>query len=203
MKFLPIKEIKVGKLRAEPIGPATRWFGEIKVLGRPLAGAEWDMVRAFVRRMKRNDLRLRFGYPLNFDDEATLRRAFDIKAGSGEMIWALDQAATIAGLAHRITVSPAAAELALIVRSDLKRQGVGEFLLRKMLARSARQGITTLGASILRENRAMLELAAKIGYVPRGACGVTIEMMFAAPFLCQPKQATKPARMVSKNTAVP
>jgi acetyltransferase len=203
MQPLPVREIKIGKMPAEPIGPATRWFGEIKVLDRPLSDAEWDMVRAFVRRMERNDLRLRFGYPLNFGNEATLRRAFDIKAGSDEMLWALDQAATITGLAHRIAVSPVEAELALMVRSDLKRQGVGEFLLREMLARSVRQGITTLGASVLRENRAMLELAAKIGYVTRGVSGVTVEMMFAVPLLCQPKQAAKPARMVSKNTAVP
>jgi acetyltransferase len=199
----PVTEIQIGAMPAEWPFSAARRLGEITVLDRPLAGAEWDMVRTFVRRLNREDLRMRFGHPLNFDDEGTLRRAFDVKAGSGEMLWISDQAATIAGLAHRVMLSPMEAELALIVRSDLKRQGIGEFLLRKTLARSARQGLTTLSASVLRENRAMLELAAKIGYAPRGTCGVTVEMMFAVPFLCQPKQAIKPARMVSKNTAVP
>jgi|GEM_PF-3471553 len=127
------------------------------------------MMRTFVRRMEREDLRLRFGHPFDVQDQATLRRLFDVKAGAGEMAWVLDETAAIAGIAHRIMVSPAEAEIALIVRSDLQRRGIGELLLREVLARSARQGVKTLSASVLRENHATLRLAAKIGFAPRQA----------------------------------
>lgn len=151
---------------------------QLTVLDRPLRAAEWDMVRAFVGRLEREDLRLRFGHPFDSQDEATLRRFFDIKAGVGEIVGVLDETGAIAGLAHRILVSRAEAEIALLVRSDLQRRGIGEFLLRKTLARSAGQGLRTLNALVLWENRAALRLAAKIGYVPREVTGWAMELTF-------------------------
>jgi acetyltransferase len=75
-------------------------------------------------------------------------------------------------------ISSAEAEIALIVRSDLKGFGIGEFLLRGVIARAARQGFTTLVASILRDNRPMLRLALKAGCVMREAQGDTVEIEF-------------------------
>jgi GNAT superfamily N-acetyltransferase len=146
------------------------------VVDRPLGAAEWDLVRSFVRRTAREDLRLRFGRPLNFDDEATLRRAFDLKAGSGEIIWVLDDDAAVAAIAHRITLSQSEAEIALIVRSDVQRRGIGEFLLRQALARSARAGLKTLTGLVLWENRTMRRLAAKIGFVPGQGSAWALEL---------------------------
>jgi len=146
------------------------------ILDRPLGAAEWDIVRSFVRRTAREDLRLRFGRPLNFDDEATLQRAFGLRAESGEIIWALDDDAAVAAIAHRITLSRSEAEIALIVRSDVQRRGIGEFLLRQALARSARQGLKTVTGLVLWENRAMRRLAAKIGFIPRQGGAWTLEL---------------------------
>lgn len=136
------------------------------------------MVRTFVRRLEREDLWRRFGHPFDFRDEATLRRFFDIKAGVGEIAWVLDDEAAIAGLSHRIMVSAAEAEIGLLVRSDLKRLGIGEYLLRDMLARSARQGLKTLSAFVFHDNRAALRLAAKIAYVPREVSAWAVELAF-------------------------
>jgi RimJ/RimL family protein N-acetyltransferase len=149
------------------------------VVVRPLSEGEWDLVRAFIRRMTKEDLHLRFGHPIDFNDEATMRRFFDIRPGTGEIAWVLDETSAIAGISHRIMVSPGEAEIGLIVRSDRKRRGIGECLLRAMLARSARQGLDTLSAVVLRENRAVLRLAAKIGYVQRAANAFTVELIFA------------------------
>jgi acetyltransferase len=134
-------------------------------------------VRTFVQHTEREDLRRRFGYPLAFDDEATLRRAFGIKSG-GEMIWSLDEDRAIAGISHRVLISPMEAEIALLVRSDRKGFGIGEYLLRAVLARAARQGLETLTASVLRDNWPMLRLASKVGCVLRQAHADTIEIAF-------------------------
>jgi acetyltransferase len=152
-------------------------YGQIEIVGAPLTETQWDALRAFVQRTKREDLRLRFGTPLAFDDEFTLRRAFGIKVG-GEMIWSLDEDSAIAGIVHRVVVSPGEAEIALIVRSDLKGFGIGEFLLRTVIARARRAGLSTLSASILRDNWPMLRLAMKVGCVPRQAHGDTVEVAF-------------------------
>jgi len=152
------------------------WRGEPRVVvhDRPLSEPEWNMVRDFVRRLDADDLRLRFGSPRDFRNDAILRCAFDIVSGVGEIAWMLDETAAIAAIAHRIMVSPSEAEAGLIVRSDLKRTGIGEFLLRDLAARAARQGLTTLSAMVLRENYPMLRLAAKLGGVPRAECAWSV-----------------------------
>jgi len=97
-----------------------------RVISRPLNEVEWCMVRAFIRRTERNDLRLRFGRPINFDDDETLKRIFDIHTGRGDLTWTPDAEGAAAGLLHRGLVTPTEAEIALIVRSDLQRTGIGE-----------------------------------------------------------------------------
>jgi GNAT superfamily N-acetyltransferase len=168
--FSPTRSEPMAQCRTAPANAPSRGERWIVVRDRPLLEAEWDMVRDFVRRLDAEDLRLRFGCPRDFRDEAVLRCAFDIASGVGEISWVLDGMAAIAGIAHRIRVAPAEAEAGLIVRSDLKRVGIGEFLLRAMAARSARQGLKTLSAMVLRENYPMLCLAAKLGCVPRAEC---------------------------------
>ena len=135
--------------------------GDIVVLAGALTGSEWDKVRAFVRRTSRESLRLRFGQAADFADDHTLKRFFGIKDGSGEMIWMLEEGGAICAIAHLVRLSPAQAEIALIVRSDRARRGIGEKLLRTTLARAARQNLRTLSALVLHENTAMLRLARK------------------------------------------
>lgn len=50
------------------------------------------------------------------------------------------------------------AEFAIIVRSDLKRQGLGRLLLRKMIEFLRRRGTRRMIGDVLRENAAMREL---------------------------------------------
>ena len=151
--------------------------GRTIVLTRPLDESEWGMIRAFIEKTDRDDLRLRFGQSLDFADTATLKRFFDI-GGSGEMVCMLDEAGDISGILHRVLTSPFAAEIALIVRSDVKRTGIGGQLLRTALSRAAGQNLKTLHALVLRENGAMLRLARKLGLMPRRSCGSSVELQF-------------------------
>jgi GNAT superfamily N-acetyltransferase len=169
---LPMRWEPMAQHRPQTAPANAPWPGERRVVvrDRPLTEPEWDMVRDFVQRLDVEDLRLRFGARRDFCDEAILRPAFDIASGVGEISWVRDGTAAIAGIAHRILVSSAEGEAGLIVRSDLKRRGIGEFLFRDMAARSARQGLKTLSAMVLRENYPMLRLAAKLGSVPRAEC---------------------------------
>ena len=68
-----------------------------------------------------------------------------------------DEAVAVAELV-RDGQTPTVGEIALVVRDDQQRQGIGTFLLRQ-LARVAQRGdITSLNASMLAENNAMLGL---------------------------------------------
>jgi RimJ/RimL family protein N-acetyltransferase len=128
---------------------------EIVVLTRALTEPEWDKVRAFV-----------------------LKRFFDIDGVSGEMIWMLEEGGAICAIAHLVRLSPWHAEIALIVRSDRARRGIGEKLLRTTLAGAARHDLNTLSALVLYENTAMLRLARKVGFEPRKSSGLTVELEF-------------------------
>jgi GNAT superfamily N-acetyltransferase len=158
--------------------PGNAEIGRTITLTRPLSEAQWRKIRTFVGGTNRDDLRLRFGQPLDFADDAILRRFFGVGGACSEQIWALDDAGDISGILHRVRTSPAAAEIALIVRSNLKRRGVGEALLRTALARAAAQNVTILRAYVLGENSAMLRLARKVGFVAKGRTGFSVELEF-------------------------
>jgi GNAT superfamily N-acetyltransferase len=73
-----------------------------------------------------------------------------------------DEAVAVAELV-RDGQTPTVGEIALVVRDDQQRQGIGTFLLRQ-LARVAQRGdITSLNASMLAENSAMLRLVHALG----------------------------------------
>jgi acetyltransferase len=59
------------------------------------------------------------------------------------------------------------AEFAIIVRSDMKGQGLGRHLLEKMIRYCRQRGITRITGQVLMENNNMLELARKLGFTNR------------------------------------
>ena len=60
-----------------------------------------------------------------------------------------------------------AAEFAVLVRSDLKRQGLGTLLMRKLIRYCRERGTRELWGSVLAENTAMLHLARSLGFRTR------------------------------------
>ena len=101
-------------------------FEKHRVIRQSLNHAEWDLVRAFVRKLDRNDIWMRFGRPLDLQQDLILKQFFDIRVGVGEIVWSPNEHNAIAGLLDRIRVSSSEAEIGLVVRSDLKRNDIGE-----------------------------------------------------------------------------
>ena len=60
------------------------------------------------------------------------------------------------------------ADLGLLVRSDAQGRGLGEILLQRMINYLRERGIRRVVASVLRENRAMRDLANALGFRPDG-----------------------------------
>lgn len=59
---------------------------------------------------------------------------------------------------------PGRAEFAIIVRSDLKRQGLGHALMEKMIRYARGKGLREIYGEVLSENRPMIELGKKLGF---------------------------------------
>jgi acetyltransferase len=56
------------------------------------------------------------------------------------------------------------AEYAILVRSDLKGQGLGTALMQALIDHARAQGIGELFGVVLQENRSMLDLAERLGF---------------------------------------
>lgn len=85
-----------------------------------------------------------------------------------------EQAIAVAELV-RDQYDGASAEIALVVHDDAQRQGIGGFLLAWLARLAYRSGITTLNASMLAENKAMLGLIAalELPYTAKTSYGET------------------------------
>ena len=60
------------------------------------------------------------------------------------------------------------AEYAIMVRSDMKGQGIGYQLMRTLLDYARRVGIKTVFGEVLRENTTMLKMVKELGFTIAG-----------------------------------
>jgi acetyltransferase len=73
------------------------------------------------------------------------------------------------------------ADFAVMVRSDLKRTGLGSALMQKMIRYCQSRGTQEIVGEVLADNQAMLELTAKLGFTTRplpekGRCEVRLKL---------------------------
>ena len=143
---------------------------------RPLTLADCAAYQNFVGRLERNDLRLRFASTVNFARDELCGRFLDIDHREEEALAAIDSRGEILGVARIHRLGPDEADIAIIIRSDRKRRGLGRLLLDHLRTYAAGAGILRLRADILRENYAMLTLARKFGFHAVGTGGIMAEV---------------------------
>ena len=81
------------------------------------------------------------------------------------------------------------ADLGMLVRSDQQRRGLGELLLEKMIDYLRVRGIRRVVASVLRENRAMRDLAEAQGFRPEGQTQGSGPIRLVRHLLSHPQEA--------------
>lgn len=141
---------------------------------RPLRPSDEAAYHAFGARLTPDDLRLRFASPVRVEN-GICRRLFALDA-SHTVLVAVDDADKVLGIGRLAPVSPAEAEFALIVRSDLKGKGIGSRLLAALIELSRAAGLRAVTGDILAENRRMLRLAASFGFRQVGGPDLMIRM---------------------------
>jgi acetyltransferase len=140
------------------------WQGRMLEV-RPIRPEDQAQHRAFLDRITPEDLRLRFFSARRELPRSELARLVQIDYAREMAFIALARSAE-GGTAETVGVVRAVcdpdnveAEFAIVVRSDLKRQGLGTLLLRKMLRYLQGHGTRRIVAEVLRENSAMRGLA--------------------------------------------
>ena len=88
-----------------------------------------------------------------------------------------NDATEILGVARAHRTAGGCAEAALLVRSDLKGEGLGSMLLGTLIARCRDWGVPRILAEIMRRNTRMLRLAKKYGFRGEGVHEDTCRLM--------------------------
>ena len=110
----------------------------------------------FLRHLARDDIRMRFGVTHLFAEDLFPATA-SARRGSAFAAW--DGSDAIVGVANLMLLDAASAELAVIVRSDRKRRGLGRALIVHSLRSAALRGLVRVVGYVLAENTPMLTLA--------------------------------------------
>ena len=145
------------------------WQGGPIVL-RPIRPEDEPQHREFVERLEPHDLRLRFFSSRRELPRSELARLTQIDYAREMAFIAVRTAAD--GTQQTLGVVRAVAdpdnidaEFAIVVRSDLKAQGLGHLLMRKMIGYLSARGTRRMVGLVLKENRPMLELTRHHGFV--------------------------------------
>jgi len=139
------------------------------ILLRPIRPEDEPAHQDFLARVSPEDFRLRFFSPMRALPHREMARFTQIDYEREIAFIATrplpEGGAETLGVVRAITdPDNQRAEFAVLVRSDLKGQGLGDLLMRKIIAYCKQRGTGEIIGDILRENQAMRSLAAELGF---------------------------------------
>ena len=159
-----------------PVGGSVDWLSQVGAFEvRPLSPADHPAYCAFAAKLEHEDLRLRFAGLIKIDCEVLRAQLIALDHTQAEALAGFAGGEMLA-IAHLVRTTPDTAEFALIVRSDLKRRGLGRVMIGRLVEQACRLGLRTITAEILTENMPMLRLAREAGFHATGRSGLFIDM---------------------------
>ena len=147
---------------------------------RRLRREDRPLLQEFFAQIDSYDLQMRFFAGLRSVPPALLDFLMQVDCEQ-RMVLAIDDRsrgqAQILALAHaHAHPRGETAEIALLVRSDLKGIGFGSLLLDRLIRHCRNHGVARLEADVLRQNARMLRLARKYGFRKQAAEGGTVRL---------------------------
>ena len=135
---------------------------------RPVRPGDAGLLQAMVARTDAQDIRLRFFVQLRSLSRQMAARLTQIDYDREMGLVAIEQGAegdAFAGIVH-MAADPdkERAEFGVLVRSDLKGQGLGWALMNEVITYARGQGILVLFGEILRGNTRMVQMCRELGF---------------------------------------
>ena len=137
---------------------------------RQLRASDRPHIEALLTHVTAADLRMRFFGQFHRVPPALLDQLTRVDPAQRLTVAAVryggrgEESAEILGVARAHRTAEESAEVALLVRSDLKGEGLGSMLLGGLIARCRRWGISRLCAEVMESNTRMLRLARRYGF---------------------------------------
>jgi acetyltransferase len=148
---------------------------------RPLTDEDRVAYHRFCSQLSREDLRLRFGAAINIGAALCPRQLATDPAREAVFAAYCQEEDAILGVARLALVCPEEADIALIVRSDRKRRGLGRALLGRLVSHARARGLPALCGDVLYENYPAAQFAKAAGFVSVGPVGLMRHVRLALP----------------------
>jgi acetyltransferase len=134
---------------------------------RPIRPVDAALYPRFLAKVTPEDMRQRFLTSYSALSEETLVRLTQLDYDRDIAFVALDRPNGDLAAIVRYAADPdrRQAEFGLLVRSDLQGKGLGAGLLKRLIDYASAQGIAELVGVVLRDNRRMLDLCLRLGFV--------------------------------------
>ena len=132
---------------------------------RPVRPQDAASFTRFFARLQPDDVRLRFFSPLRSLPANLLARLTQIDYDRDMAFVLLDTDEELMGVAH-FSSDPdkLRGEYAVLVRSDLKGNGIGRALMQQTIAYARRAGVGEIFGDVLEENAMMISLCRELGF---------------------------------------
>ncbi len=149
-----------------------QWQGQMLTL-RPIRSEDEAQHRAFLTRLDPEDIRMRVFYSRRSIEHTELARLVQIDY-EREMVFiaVACEPDDASGTEQTLGVVRAVAdpdnrdaEFGIIIRSDLKGQGLGSLMMNKLIRYQRARGTQRLVGTVIAENRGMRALAKRLGFV--------------------------------------
>ncbi len=138
-----------------------------RVLVRPIRPEDELLYAKFFEVESAEDVRLRFFGPVKTRDLAFFSKFTHIDYDKAMAFIALDEkSGEMFGVArlHDDTIDDAAAEYAIIIRSDLKSHGLGWVLMRIIIEYAKAKKLRVIKGQVMHENEGMLGMCRELGF---------------------------------------
>jgi acetyltransferase len=140
--------------------------GGLEVLIRPAREGDEKLAIGFLRRVTRDDLRLRFLTAVRAWDPAFIRGLARVDYDRNMLFVAIGVASgtMIGAVRLHLDSSRERGEFAVLVQSDLKGRGLGSELMKTIIDWARAKKVLSIEGRVLRENITMIAMCRELGF---------------------------------------
>ncbi len=143
--------------------PATTPYGTVQI--RPIRPEDEALYPDFMAKISKEDVRRRFFRMFSSLSHEETARLTQIDYARAMAFLAIDEDGAMLGVSRfAADADYRTAEFAVLVRSDLKGQGIGRALMVRLIEYAAAEGIEDMYGDVLASNRSMLDFVRELGF---------------------------------------